>query len=227
MPPQLSNGLCHLAVPLQRVSIKSLQEELDALKQQVIEANAAKDAAQTQLQQAQSTIDEQAAALETAAAHTATNEGDASDETAPGPGTEQNTRLPKIPRPQVPKGKRIRIRQGMQISYRDYKDIQRTIHKLVFRVNIDWKVDYRLQDISKLSLLYRSAEQAHPILTRYEDNWAITELTKMYLQNMCEHGRREGWLERKGKRGRTTRGGARRGDTSDEEPATQASTNPV
>ncbi|KAI0642269.1 hypothetical protein C8Q79DRAFT_929256 [Trametes meyenii] len=216
-----------------RVSIKSLQEELNALKQQVAEANAgfmtveAKDTAETQLLQAQSTIDEQAAALETAAAHTA-NEGDASDETAvTGPGTEQNTRHPKIPRPQVPKGKRIRIHQGMQISYRDYKDIQRTIHKLVFRVNIDWKVDYRLQDITKLSLLYRSAEQAHPILTRYEDNWAITELTKMYLQNMREHGRREGWLERKGKRGRTARSARRGGDTSDEEPAAgtaQAST---
>ncbi|KAI8998958.1 hypothetical protein BD414DRAFT_533757 [Trametes punicea] len=171
--------------------VKELQAQIAALQNQVAEMEAAKEAAEKELQHAQATIDEQAAALNS------TNP-DSHESTA----ADGGTRNEMIPRPKPQKGRHIRIRQGMRIDLSDYKAIQRTIRKLVVKVSLDWTKDFRLQDAEKLAMLYSLARQAYPVLGRYEDNWATAELAKQYMQNARSHARSEGYLEKAGRKGK-------------------------
>jgi hypothetical protein len=40
------------------------------------------------------------------------------------------------------------------------------------------------------------AHKWHPILKRYENDWATEELVKQYIKNKRRHGYRKGFLER-------------------------------
>lgn len=47
------------------------------------------------------------------------------------------------------------------------------------------------------------ARQAHPVLARYEDDWATAEIAKQYMQNARSHARDMGYIEKAGRKGRS------------------------
>ncbi|KAI0758441.1 hypothetical protein BC629DRAFT_1598034 [Irpex lacteus] len=180
-----------------RITISSLEAKIKQLEARALEQataenalRAERDAARADADAARADADAARADAQAAVAAAAANAGD--NHAAPG-------MIPK------PRGK-FSLRQAMGLGDPEkkiqYRAIQRTIHELVILASINWKLDYRKQDPIKLGNLFQAANEDHPILATFENNWATAELIKQFLQNRRKYAYSLGILPSPGRRRR-------------------------
>ncbi|KAM5545210.1 hypothetical protein V8D89_001321 [Ganoderma adspersum] len=130
-----------------RANVKNLQDEVADLKNKLLELEANRILADTNLAEAQATIQQQETVLAEALARANIQGGDNGDEAA----------LIDRPRPST-KGGRIPIQEAMGLEGQDelYAGIQKYIHTLVPTCGVDWKQDFRRLSPDNLDRARRS-----------------------------------------------------------------------
>ncbi|KAI0831522.1 hypothetical protein BC628DRAFT_1416005 [Trametes gibbosa] len=199
---------------------------LQQLQKQLKEANTQLETSQQQriqnataLAEAQRALQEQANALVAAQAELAAARAQAEATaaatrlatqaaTGPSQGTgSQRTSEPQIPRPRVPRGGTLKIRQSMGIDEDLYIAIRYKIRTLVHSAQLSWQLDFRHQEVDRLAKVFNGAAKAYPILKRYSHHWATAAIAARYMQNVRRRARNNGHLP---KRARHNRGGSQR-----------------
>ncbi|KAI0648465.1 hypothetical protein C8Q79DRAFT_1008785 [Trametes meyenii] len=69
---------------------------------------------------------------------------------------------------------------------------QYKIHTLVHASGLSWHLDFRHQEMDKLSKLYQGVAKVYPILKRYTHHWATAMIAQHYMQNICRYAREKG-----------------------------------
>ncbi|KAK7678938.1 hypothetical protein QCA50_018078 [Cerrena zonata] len=82
------------------------------------------------------------------------------------------------------------------IPKRELQAIQRDCRLYIKMAKLDWKVEARLWEVETLALIYKAAREEHPILCRYEGNWATYTILKQYCQNLRKNMRKAGVLDK-------------------------------
>ncbi|KAI0692137.1 hypothetical protein C8T65DRAFT_745275 [Cerioporus squamosus] len=174
-----------------RPRVRDLEAQLQRLQEDLDAAVRGREAAEEQLAEATTTIAEQTTVLTAATAQAAAGNQGHGNQPA---GAAVQAVIPTVPRPVVPRGTRIKIQEEMGLDDHDYHVIQQDLHKICHASGLDWTIDFRRQKSENVALLYRAARNKHPILQKYENDWATAELVKQYFQNARGHARHKGYL---------------------------------
>ncbi|KAJ7845963.1 hypothetical protein B0H14DRAFT_3454699 [Mycena olivaceomarginata] len=99
----------------------------------------------------------------------------------------------------VPRPANIQNEMGLGGNANDreqYLAIMRNMHDLTHQASINWEQPRAKTPAGAKEKLFAVARERHPILKRYENDWATEELVKQYIKNKRRHGYRKGFLER-------------------------------
>ncbi|KAJ6622214.1 hypothetical protein B0H10DRAFT_1944818 [Mycena sp. CBHHK59/15] len=76
-----------------------------------------------------------------------------------------------------------------------FKAVQRNICDLVIQAGVNWEKAWADIAADVKAKLFAAARERHPILARYHNDWATTEITKQYMKNKRNNVYKNGWLE--------------------------------
>ncbi|CDO68470.1 hypothetical protein BN946_scf184754.g4 [Trametes cinnabarina] len=82
----------------------------------------------------------------------------------------------------------------MGLDAAEYGQIRYKIHELVHGAGLVWTLDFRHQDVDKLSRLFHAAAEEFPVLKKYAHHWATAAIAGRYLQNIRRYARIRGVL---------------------------------
>lgn len=91
-----------------------------------------------------------------------------------------------IPRPPGEKGKNgWNMQEALRLKDNGdmYNNILATTRTAVLEAGLDWTINFRAQDLGKLTDCYARMKLRHSYLTQFERDWACRELVKSALQN--------------------------------------------
>ncbi|KAF7332812.1 hypothetical protein MSAN_02432400 [Mycena sanguinolenta] len=105
-----------------------------------------------------------------------------------------------IPRPAGSAGNNFNIQNEMGLGRGaedrlQYLAIMRNMRDLVLQAGINWEQPWAKTSAAQKEKLFAVARKRHPILERYQNDWATEELAKQYIKNKRRHGYRKGFLD--------------------------------
>ncbi|KAF9233656.1 hypothetical protein BU15DRAFT_79904 [Melanogaster broomeanus] len=85
------------------------------------------------------------------------------------------------------KGESERLQRAMKLqdNKAEYLCIA-TIHWLSSCVGLDYNLKLAQQPVAALGKLFRLVHKHHPVLERFQNDWATAQLVKQFLQNKCK-----------------------------------------
>ncbi|KAL7277980.1 hypothetical protein ACG7TL_007933 [Trametes sanguinea] len=178
---------------------RQLRQQLEEATARLTAAEQAREENATALQAAQHHIEEQEVALAAAATQVEAAQAAAAHAAAAaaGPQAPAVAQPVRVPKPRVPRGKTMKIQEAMGLDDFEYGEIRYKIHGLVHAAGLEWTLDFRHQEVEKLSRLFSAATEACPVLDKYVNHWATAAIAARYMQNLRRYARTRGVLAAK------------------------------
>ncbi|KAJ7666789.1 hypothetical protein DFH06DRAFT_1294984 [Mycena polygramma] len=106
----------------------------------------------------------------------------------------------KIPRPSGTAGNDFNIQDAMGLGgnttdREKYKMLLRNLRDLLLQAGIPWELPWAKVPVGLKDKFFRVAAKKHPILERYENDWATEEIAKQAIKNKRRTSYKNGSLE--------------------------------
>jgi len=81
------------------------------------------------------------------------------------------------------------VRETLGIDNLTYDSMRRTVRLCVDVAGLDWKEDWRRQDVNKVNEFFNVTAERDPLFKRFEGNWAAAKFAAEYMGNLRRDAR--------------------------------------